>query len=770
MNNLYLVMEYLPGGDLYSLLQNIGSFDEDTAKLYTFEIVLALKYLHSNGIIHRDLKPDNILISKEGKIKLTDFGLSHLGLIDRRNNEEPAEPEETKIIGTPDYIAPEILLEKKHTYTCDYWSLGCMVYEFLIGIPPFHADTEEETFRNILRGHVDLSSDVGIEDFSDEAIDFIKALLVTDPTQRLGANGIDEIINHPWFKGVDPDKDNPPFIPELNDKFDTEYFKQRYQFKDDDSDIIEDINNEIEKEKEQEAEKQNQSNIISSQNLLPVAGSSSSDISSIQSKEMISSDLISDTSVSTSSNIIPSNSNDNSGVVITDSDKFDYLRNEIHSHSGEINIENNPNGNASPPIDSPLVPLPTSFSSNVINSYTSLGVEQIIRRNEEILSYAQKQQQEQKLQQEKQRTHTDEEIDESLIAEKRQNSKRAKCLAKKKPASFDLTTDSKSGKILTEFYNMVKQKNKESQNNSNNNSNKNEEAENNNDDNNKVQNENESQNQQQQNSNKDDLILLSNISTSFKSSNSQQRIMLTLTDSNQSETEPSFTIPPPEPHPAPKKDPHNQINSSNSTDNTYTSRTLPQVPKLQPGQKVSYSSSHPAPQHPESNSLYHSISYSGSDPFEKSELVKTMILSQFSSSPVSVVLGINEFSQNDMANVSKSAKNFIQQSNSAPETSYGNNHNSDHVTSSGSDNASIANSNINSGSSILDPLTAFSESIEKSKNHLIILDSPYTMKRMNSWKEDPRAVIRRIRAKHRKNVKKISSMLWHHHHQHDHNV
>lgn len=712
-------MEYLPGGDLYSLLQNIGSFDEDTAKLYTYEIVLALKYLHTNGIIHRDLKPDNILISKEGKIKLTDFGLSHLGLIDRRNNEEPVE-EETKIIGTPDYIAPEILLEKKHTYTCDYWSLGCMIYEFLIGIPPFHADTEEETFKNILRGHIDLSSDVGIEDFSDDAIDIIKALLVTDPTQRLGANGIDEILNHPWFKGVDPDKDNPPFIPELNSKYDTDYFKQRYQFKDDDSDIIEDINDAIEKEKEneKEAEKQSQSS-VSSQNLLPVAGSSSSEISSMQSKDKIGSDLISDTNVSTSSSIIASNSKDKD-IVITDSDKFDYLGNEQQSHSGIINIDNSPNGNANQPIDSPLVPLPTSFSSNVLNSYTSLGVEQIIRRNEEVLSYAQKQQQEQV----KNAMRSEDDAEASLlVAERRSNRQRARLLSKKKPASFDLTIDGNSEKILTEYYNMVNKKNQET---------KDEEAE--------KQNQDQTQNQNQ------DIMMLSK---TLKPSNSETKLIL-LNESNQSETEPSFTIAPPEPHPT-EKIPEKSNQQPEIDQPIEQQQQQQQQTTVQP-QKLSYASSNPAPQLSDSNPL-------------EPDLVKTMILSQFSSSPVSAFLGINEFSESDMSKVSKSAKIFIQQSNSTPETStYDNSHaKNKNTTSSGSDNANITNSNSNLNNQSLDPLTAFSESISKSKIPLIILDSPYTMKRMKSWKEDPRTVLRRIRAKHRKNVKKLSSMLCHHH-------
>ncbi|KAK8871231.1 Microtubule-associated serine/threonine-protein kinase 2 [Tritrichomonas musculus] len=859
-------MEYLPGGDLYSLLQNIGSFDEETAKLYTFEIVLALKYLHTNGIIHRDLKPDNILISKEGKIKLTDFGLSHLGLIDRRSNEEPVEAEETKIIGTPDYIAPEILLEKKHTYTCDYWSLGCMVYEFLIGIPPFHADTEEETFKNILRGQYDLSSDVGIEDFSNEAVDFIKALLVTDPTQRLGSNGIDDILNHPWFKGVDPDQDEPPFIPELNSVYDTAYFQQRYQFKDDDSDIIEDINYETEQEKEKEKEEKASQNSVTSQNLLPIA-SSSSDMSSLPNKDKSNSDYISDSASNISSNISTSSilsnetNNNNSCVVITDSDKFDYLANENFSRSDVVNIENNQQ-NATQPTDSPLVPLPTSFSSNVLKNYASVGVEQIIRRNEEILSYAQKQQEQEKQNQQNE--------DEPPTLERRTNRQRARYVAKKKPASFDLAIDGNDDSVLSEYFNILNKKGQE---------NKNEEE------NGQIQNQD---NDEEKEKGKNDY---KPFTKNIRTSNSETNLPL-LTENVQ--TEPAFSINPPEPQilvdpvhnsalESPRQGPatptdNNQCfatettkenpsalsadksisnsdlatnvpsttnnvfdsnpvtnasnsktnvsnsnseinvssknsssnksnlnsvasisnsnsvtsmkqigssssmtqvrnsdsssqvnNSSSATSISYlqmSSRSSPsQKPNMQlftgEVRKVSCSSSHPA--HSDA-SIFHSISYSGSDLFDTSDLVKTMFLSQFSSSPVSAFLGMSELSQFNSTRVSKSTKNFIQQSDSTPETSYdsgrrSNNSNDAHVNSSGSNSSNSSNSGYT-----LDPLTAFSNAIMKSKKPLIILDSPYTMKRMKSWKEDPRAVLRRIRAKHRKNVKKLSSMFYHHHH------
>ncbi|KAH9313805.1 hypothetical protein KI387_022432, partial [Taxus chinensis] len=173
-DNLYLVMEYLNGGDLYSLLRNVGCLEEDVARIYIAELVLALEYLHSLGIVHRDLKPDNILIAHDGHIKLTDFGLSKLGLINSTDDlagtgasgsmiledhscdtssEDVHYRERRKnrsAVGTPDYLAPEILLGTEHGYTADWWSTGIVLFELLTGIPPFTAEHPQIIFDNIL--------------------------------------------------------------------------------------------------------------------------------------------------------------------------------------------------------------------------------------------------------------------------------------------------------------------------------------------------------------------------------------------------------------------------------------------------------------------------------------------------------------------------------------------------------------------------------------------------------------------------------------------
>ena len=237
--NLYMVMEYLPGGDLYSLLQKLGCLDEDVAKLYAMEILYALRFLHNKGIIHRDLKPDNIVVSSKGRLKLTDFGLSHLGFENRQVPINEQLSKAASFVGTPDYMAPEIILNQPHSLPVDYWSFGCIVYEFLFGIPPFHAETEEDTHRNILRGMIDFSD----ADCSDEALDLIRKLLVQQPAERLGAKGgVDEILAHPWFKGLDIETAKPPFLPQLSSQTDTGYFEQRYEFDaEEDKDILSDI-------------------------------------------------------------------------------------------------------------------------------------------------------------------------------------------------------------------------------------------------------------------------------------------------------------------------------------------------------------------------------------------------------------------------------------------------------------------------------------------------------------------------------------------------
>ncbi|KAJ3217914.1 hypothetical protein HDU67_007065 [Dinochytrium kinnereticum] len=271
---LYLVMEYIIGGDLSTLLQAFGTFDIEMTKMYSAEVVLALEYLHANGITHRDLKPDNMLINAEGHIKLTDFGLSRIsvpeqdsmrnpesvltqfntllrngnyGSIKRANgkpedNSNVADSPRSKLahrksqygsnyrhsskalLGTPDYLAPELLLGLDHGPVVDWWALGVCMYEMLVGIPPFADETPELIFRNILNHDIQWPEDDGI---TEAAKDLVSRLLNPDPTARLRADGIKK---HEFFAGIDWDnlREQPaPFIPAPSDNTDTSYFEAR---------------------------------------------------------------------------------------------------------------------------------------------------------------------------------------------------------------------------------------------------------------------------------------------------------------------------------------------------------------------------------------------------------------------------------------------------------------------------------------------------------------------------------------------------------------
>ncbi|CAK9142824.1 unnamed protein product [Ilex paraguariensis] len=255
-DNLYLVMEYLNGGDLYSLLRKVGCLEEDVARIYVAELVLALEYIHSLGIVHRDLKPDNILIAHDGHIKLTDFGLSKIGLMNSTDDLSGSEANEITLsdtdsplnphrvnrsrrsaVGTPDYLAPEILLGTEHGYAADWWSVGIILFEFICGIPPFTAEHPEIIFNNILNRKIPWPSVP--TDMSYEAKDLIDRFLIHDPNQRVGAKGSSEVKAHPFFRGVNWDNfalRKAAFVPHPDSVDDTSYFVSRYSGMPDDDD------------------------------------------------------------------------------------------------------------------------------------------------------------------------------------------------------------------------------------------------------------------------------------------------------------------------------------------------------------------------------------------------------------------------------------------------------------------------------------------------------------------------------------------------------
>eukprot|EP00727_Mastigamoeba_balamuthi_P005096 m51a1_g14585 putative protein kinase (567) ;mRNA; f:1130493-1132718 len=228
-DRVYIVMEYLPGGDCFALLQTVGALDEPTARIYVAETVLALEYLHGRGIVHRDLKPDNMLIDRNGHVKLTDFGLSTTGLQSSRAR---------WCCGTPDYMAPEVLLQSPSsspTEGCracagaavDWWALGCVLYEFLVGSPPFAGSTPAEIFERVVGEAPQVPERV-----SPAARSLIAGLLEKDPARRLGRNGAAEVKSHEFFRCLDWDRltmTPTPYSPVLKRDDDTSFFDARLE-------------------------------------------------------------------------------------------------------------------------------------------------------------------------------------------------------------------------------------------------------------------------------------------------------------------------------------------------------------------------------------------------------------------------------------------------------------------------------------------------------------------------------------------------------------
>eukprot|EP00253_Pinus_taeda_P000370 PITA_00370 len=264
--HLYLIMEYLPGGDMMTLLMRKDTLKEDEARFYVGQTVLAIESIHKHNYIHRDIKPDNLLLDRYGHMKLSDFGLckpldcTNLPILhendftagktlkdvldmDGRLNTSttPKRTQQEQLshwqrnrrmlaystVGTPDYIAPEVLLKKGYGKECDWWSLGAIMYEMLIGYPPFYSEEPMSTCRKIVnwRTHLKFPEEAKL---SAEAKDLISKLLC-NVEQRLGTKGAHEIKAHPWFKDVQWDKlyqMEAAFLPEVNSELDTQNFEK----------------------------------------------------------------------------------------------------------------------------------------------------------------------------------------------------------------------------------------------------------------------------------------------------------------------------------------------------------------------------------------------------------------------------------------------------------------------------------------------------------------------------------------------------------------
>lgn len=257
---LYLIMEYLPGGDMMTLLMRKDTLTEDEARFYVGETVLAIEAIHKHNYIHRDIKPDNLLLDKYGHLRLSDFGLckpldysNFRDLIEKdvtptksstQDGKQQSMPKRSQqeqlehwqknrrtlaysTVGTPDYIAPEVLLKKGYGMECDWWSLGAIMYEMLVGYPPFYSDEPMTTCRKIVnwRTHLKFPEEARL---TTDAKDLISKLLC-NVDQRLGTKGAEEIKEHSWFSELQWDKlyeMEAAYLPQVIDELDTQNFEK----------------------------------------------------------------------------------------------------------------------------------------------------------------------------------------------------------------------------------------------------------------------------------------------------------------------------------------------------------------------------------------------------------------------------------------------------------------------------------------------------------------------------------------------------------------
>ncbi|TPX56019.1 hypothetical protein PhCBS80983_g04854 [Powellomyces hirtus] len=219
-DKLYLVLAFVNGGELFHHLQKEGRFVEDRARFYAAELLCALECLHGYQIIYRDLKPENILLDFTGHIALCDFGLCKLNMKDGNKT--------NTFCGTPEYLAPELLLGQGYTKVVDWWTIGILLYEMLTGLPPFYDENTNDMYKKILTQELTFPDDV-----SPVAKDLLRQLLNREPTKRLGHNGADEIKRHPFFAEMNwsrllARKYPPPFRPNVTSATDTSNFDEEF--------------------------------------------------------------------------------------------------------------------------------------------------------------------------------------------------------------------------------------------------------------------------------------------------------------------------------------------------------------------------------------------------------------------------------------------------------------------------------------------------------------------------------------------------------------
>ncbi|KAH8923080.1 Pkinase-domain-containing protein [Atractiella rhizophila] len=220
-DKLYLVLAFVNGGELFHHLQREGRFSEERSRFYAAELLCALECLHGFNVVYRDLKPENILLDYVGHISLCDFGLCKLNMTDQETT--------NTFCGTPEYLAPELLLGQGYTKSVDWWTLGVLLYEMLTGLPPYYDEDVPTMYKKILQNPLIFPDDMGAE-----ARSVLTGLLTREPSQRLGNRGAEDIKNHPFFKNhldwalLSTKKIQPPFKPSVESAADTSNFDEEF--------------------------------------------------------------------------------------------------------------------------------------------------------------------------------------------------------------------------------------------------------------------------------------------------------------------------------------------------------------------------------------------------------------------------------------------------------------------------------------------------------------------------------------------------------------
>ncbi|XP_023945899.2 cAMP-dependent protein kinase catalytic subunit 1-like [Bicyclus anynana] len=219
---LYFVLPYMAGGELFTYIQKYGGLSDDVSKFYASQVILAIEYLHYCNVVHRDIKPENILVDTNGYIKLCDFGFCKV-----------LAKKTWTLCGTPEYLAPEVIMSKGYSFSVDWWAIGVLIFEMGTGYPPFFASDPTKLYENILDGHYKCP-----DNLVPDCKSIIKGLLQVDPAKRLGSlkAGVFEIKVHSWFSDLSwasilQQRTTPPFVPICPSPGDTSNFPEIEQIK-----------------------------------------------------------------------------------------------------------------------------------------------------------------------------------------------------------------------------------------------------------------------------------------------------------------------------------------------------------------------------------------------------------------------------------------------------------------------------------------------------------------------------------------------------------